>query len=118
MKKTTCMGECPDYDISIFENGKVILNARQFLEYEGSFEAQLSKDRTMELITLFEESAFNSFKDRYTSNFMDLPTTTISFNYGDVDKSIVDYDGAPQELKQLEAAVARLIDELNWKPIK
>lgn len=118
MTKTPCMGACPDYDLLIFSSGKVILNARQFLEIQGDFEAILDNEKLEELISLFEKSGFNSFNNSYKSNRTDLPTTIITFNYSGSTKKVIDYDGAPSELKELEAEVHGLIQKLDWREVK
>lgn len=118
MTKTPCMGTCPDYDISVFTDGRVVLNARQFLDLTGTFEAKLEKEKLENLIAMFENSGFDSFEKSYKSNRTDLPTTTVTFNYSGKKKNVVDYDGAPAELKQLEAEVHQLIELLDWKELK
>lgn len=115
MNKTACFGTCPDYDISIFSDGSVLLNARQFVEMEGTFEARLPKEELKALVNAFKESQFDDFKNEYKSNKTDLPTTTIAFNHEEVNKKIIDYDGAPEELKELESKVHSLVKKLNWK---
>lgn len=115
MNKTACFGTCPDYDISIFSDGSVLLNARQFVEMEGTFEAKLPKEELKALVNAFKESQFDDFENEYKSNKTDLPTTTITFNHEEVNKKIIDYDGAPEELKELESKVHSLVKKLNWK---
>lgn len=118
MSKTACLGTCPDYDISIFSNGAVLLNARQFVEMEGAFKAKMSKEALNDLIAEFTSGSFDSFKTEYKSNRTDLPTTKLTFNHEGEKKTITDYDGAPEELKSLEAKVHSLIESLNWKKAK
>ncbi|WP_286746590.1 MULTISPECIES: DUF6438 domain-containing protein [Roseivirga] len=118
MKKTACMGACPDYDISIFSSGKVILNARKFLPLEGSFEARLPEARLDELLSLFVENRFMELESQYTSSRKDLPTTTVSFYNGGKKKTVIDYDGAPERLKAIEASIHNLIDSLSWSAVK
>jgi len=118
MTKTLCMGTCPDYDISIFPDGKVVLNARQFLELQGNYESQLGEGQLEGLINKFETSGFDSFQRSYKSNRSDLPTTTVTFNYQGKTKKVVDYDGAPAELRGLEQEIHSLIDSLEWKERK
>ena len=78
MNKTACFGTCPDYDISIFSDGSVLLNARQFVEMEGTFEAKLPKEELKALVNDFKGSQFDDFENEYKSNKTDLPTTTIT----------------------------------------
>ncbi len=118
MKKTPCMGTCPNYDISIFSNGNVVLNAREHVGMEGTFNAKLTDNQFASLMEAFESNDFFSYRDSYKSNKTDLPTTTISFKQDGKEKTIVDYDGAPQSLKDLEQKVDDLLELLNWKPAK
>ena len=119
MKKTSCMGDCPVYEISIYSNRTVLLKAEENLELEGTYKSKLSKENYEELVTAFENSNFFSFKNEYTSRiFKDLPTTWIFYSTSDRQKKIKDYYGAPEELKKLEIMVASLIDSLEWKKVK
>jgi hypothetical protein len=118
MKKTPCMGACPDYDLTIYTNGFVALDARQNLKIQGKFSAIMSKEYLNKLISKFEESNFESFNNAYISNRTDLPTTFITYQKEGFKKKIEDYDGAPVALKELENAVAMLISELKWQEVK
>ena len=118
MKKTPCMGPCPDFDLTIYKNGFVELDARQHLDLTGKFTSNVSEEFLNELIGKFEENNFESFKDSYVSNKTDLPTTFITFQKEGFKKKIEDYDGAPKNLKDLEKAVEALISELKWKAVK
>lgn len=118
MKKTPCMGTCPDFDINIYKNGFVELDARQHLDIQGKFSSNVSSEFLNELIDKFEVANFGSFEDSYVSNKTDLPTTFITYQKEDFKKKIEDYDGAPKALKDLEKAVEALITELKWKAVK
>ncbi|MFW6328106.1 MAG: DUF6438 domain-containing protein [Bacteroidota bacterium] len=119
MKKTSCMGNCPVYEISIHENRSVKLHAKENIGMEGQYRSKLSKQRYNNLVSAFESGKFFSFENTYTSRiFKDLPTTYIYFSHEGENKKIKDYYGAPKELKELEKRVARLIDELEWKKVK
>lgn len=112
------MGTCPDFDLNIYKNGFVELDARQHLDLKGKFSSNISAEFLNELIDKFEEANFGSFEDTYISNKTDLPTTFITYQKEGFKKKIEDYDGAPKSLKDLEKAVASLITELKWKAVK
>jgi hypothetical protein len=118
MKKTPCMGPCPDFDLNIYKNGFVELAARQHLDLKGKFTSSVSQEYLDALIGKFEENNFASFEDAYITNKTDLPTTFITYQKEGFKKKIEDYDGAPQALKDLEKAVAAPISELKWKAVK
>lgn len=118
MKKTPCYGDCPEYELMIFANRTVVIDAKQHLDIKGRYVSELSEERFEELINKFEESDFFAFKDEYTSNMTDLPTTFVTFRTGGREKKIMDYHGAPEELKKLEKAVHELIVELEWEEVE
>lgn len=118
MKKTPCMGSCPEYELMIFGNRIVVIDAKQHLDIKGRYVSELSEERFEELINKFEESDFFAFEDEYTSNITDLPTTFVTFRTDGKEKKIMDYHGAPEELKALEKAVHELIVELEWEEIE
>lgn len=118
MKKTPCMGPCPEYELMIFADRKVVIDARQHLDIKGRYISELPADRYEELINKFKESDFFAFEDEYTSNVTDLPTTFVTFRSEGREKSIMDYHGAPEELKELEKAVHKLIVELEWEKVE
>lgn len=118
LKKTPCFGECPEYELMIFDDRKVVIDAKQHLEIEGRYISELSEDRYEALISEFKESNFFAFEDEYTSNITDLPTTFVTFRTEGKEKKIMDYHGAPEELKELEKAVHELIVELEWEEVE
>ena len=61
----------------------------------------------------FQPGNFFDFKEKYYSNAVDLPTTYLYFSDKGNNKTVVDYDGAPQELKYLEERIGKLLD-LDW----
>ncbi len=114
IEKTACFGECPVYTLSVYKDRAVILNAQQNLRLKGTYRSQLSDKRYQELVDLFMKHDFFSFKDRYTGEVTDLPTTFITFSHAGQSKKIMDYYRAPETLKSLESELHGLIDELSW----
>ncbi|MEP2773350.1 MAG: DUF6438 domain-containing protein [Fulvivirga sp.] len=118
IQKTPCMGTCPEYEMMIFENRRVVIEAKQHLPIKGKFRGELSVQTYEELIEKFEDSDFFEFEDRYTSNITDMPTTYLTYRSGDKAKKIMDYHGAPKALKDLENEVHGLIDQISWTEVK
>ena len=111
---TPCFGACPAYTIHIYNNRTVTLKAEKFLRMEGDFVARLKQKELDRLVQLFDSRIFD-FKDEYTAQISDMPSVYLTFNYNNRQKQILDYYGAPEELKQLEHEVFALINKLNWK---
>jgi hypothetical protein len=115
LEKTPCMGYCPVYTISLYEDGTVIYAGKKNVNLLGSFKASIPHNRLKHLQDAFLKAGFLEMKDSYRSLLKDLPTTYISFTSQGQTKKIMDYDGAPEKLKDLEKQVTALVDELKWK---
>lgn len=111
LKKTACYGTCPVYELKIYNNRIATLHAEEFLDIQGAYFTKIDKEIYNALIEDFSKSAFFDFKNEYIHNISDLPTTYITFR----EKTIKDYYGSPEQLKELERTLASLVDELKWK---
>ncbi len=117
MQKTKCFGACPVYTIDIYESGMVYFNGKENVDKIGEFKIRLSKKELNRLIDLFTENRFFDLQDKYVSDVSDLPTTYIYFSHNGKRKRIMDYDGAPQNLKKLESEVSQLVKIPKWKQV-
>lgn len=115
MTKTQCFGACPAYEFELYSDRTASYNGLAFTERKGEWEARLNKKQFDSIIKEFEESDFFKFEDRYYSDITDLPTTYLFYSDGTSEKKVMDYYGAPDELKKLEEKVEELIQQLEWK---
>ncbi len=118
MEKTACYGACPVYTLSIYNSGILVLTGKENIPYKGMFCSKLKRAEWTRIKQAFISSQFFSFKDQYTSQLKDLPSTFVTFRWDGKSKTIEDYDGAPDELKNLEDLVVKLIDTQKWKACK
>ncbi len=116
MKKTACMGNCPVYEISIYENRVVLLKGVENIPYTGAYYSKLSKKEFENIEEEFNRSNFFDFDTEYSGSMTDLPTTFLTYTKGSQSKTIKDYYGAPDEIKALEKRLGSLIETLRWKP--
>ncbi len=116
--KTSCRGKCPVFTMTIYSNGRILFVGKENVLNIGKFEKQLSSSELDELIQSFNNSDFFKFSDKYTSHATDLPTIYISYSNGDKFKKIKDYFGAPEELKQLEKLLDKIVDTKDWKTME
>ena len=117
LQKTSCFGECPVYTLKVYSNGDVFLNGESYIPYLGCHKSLLSSANLQSLKEKFSKSQFFGFKDQYYEGVTDLPTTYIYYRDGRLKKKVMDYYGSPQELKDLELLLEKLVDQLKWKPI-
>jgi len=115
MKKSSCYGPCPVYELIIYKNGVAKLTAEKHLDLQGEFYTKLSGSTVEALVSKFRKARFFEMESQYTSITKDLPTTWIYFSNEGMQKRIKDYDGAPESLKAMEKELSSLLESEDWK---
>ena len=118
MKKTPCFGHCPVYTITIGNNGKGLFEGSENVENIGTYRFRLSGVEIEELIISFEKARFFELEDKYYKLMSDLPTTWLTYRANGKQKEIMDYYGAPEELKALENEIETLVLSSKMKKVK
>lgn len=104
----------PKYEIKLFNNRQMYLDAIRNLDITGKHMRTLSEKEYNALIKAFTDADFFEFEDSYTSDMTDLPSRYLYFCYDGKEKKILDYYGAPEELKELELLVQSFLDRVGW----
>jgi len=118
MKRTPCYGSCPVYTVKIDKKGKGLFEGVENVEKIGRFSFSLSQDELMEFENAFQQVDFYQLKNIYDGQVSDLPTTYISYNKDGNRKKIMDYYGAPEQLRDLENSIETLVLSKKMKKIK
>ena len=113
-RKTGCRGTCPVYYLEIFRSGKMNFEGIKHVDKIGLYTKNINPKQVEDLIKEFQEVNFEGFKDKYTAMVTDLPTTYTSFTNNGKTKKIMNYHGAPQELKKLERKLERIARSNQW----
>ena len=87
LKRTHCFGTCPVYELSVFADGTVEWNGKQYVGTVGEASAMLSKQQVDDLIQTLAASRFSTFQNSYKSQTTDLPTTFLTFTYDGATKT-------------------------------
>ncbi len=116
LKKDPCFGVCPVYTFMVDGTGKASFIGVRNVAKMGSWNRQLPPEATNALFEAFEASSFQQFQDEYTAQVTDLPTTWVTYKTSTYEKTIKDYFGAPEALKNLEKMVETIAEEdAEWK---
>ncbi len=106
MKKDPCYGTCPVYTFKVDGKGNAKFHGESFVTKEGAWTRHLSPVATNSLFDSFIAGNFADFADNYSDPYItDLPTTWLTFIHGSTNKTVKDYFGAPDALKELESLV-------------
>ena len=114
MKRGNCFGGCPVYMVSIFGDGTVIYEGKDFVKVKGKRTHKISKNKVQRLIREFQRIHYFSLKDKYTEDenglsFTDGRSTTTSIRLNGRSKEVYNYYGAPKSLERLE----KMIDNIT-----
>lgn len=109
MERTPCFGQCPSYKITIFNTGRVLYEGYSFVDQEGNFETSLSKAELARLKKKIDEIKIFALKNKYDTNITDIPSCLIYVNDGEQTKKIYDRYGAPEDLKDFEKLIDKLV---------
>jgi len=118
LQRTPCYGTCQVYTIKIDKNGKGLFEGVENVEKIGMFSFSISQDALMEIENAFHQVNFFQLKKIYDAEVSDLPTTYITYNKDGKRKKIMDYYGAPEELRSLENSIETLVLSKKMKRIR
>ena len=123
LSRTSCFGPCPIYAVSIDAKGTVKYEGKKFVRVTGVQTDQIPVSRVAELLATVDRIRFFELEDRYrvirnadgtTTMVTDLPTTFVTVTRGGQTKSIEDYVGAPESLKQFEKQIDEAARTARW----
>ena len=123
LERTSCFGPCPVYSVTIDGKGNVTYEGKKFVRVPGRQSDQIPVSRVAELAATVERIRFFDLNDEYrvirnadgtTTMVTDLPTTFVTVTRGGQTKSIEDYVGAPESLKELEKQIDETARTKRW----
>lgn len=131
MDRGMCYGWCPVYSVQISGDGLVIYEGRDYVDAIGIHKKQISQDEVFELVNRALEIEFFELHDSYHDitywqldehgwvhpmgmHVTDLPTCTTEITIGDNTKSVSDYVGAPQRLRDFEKLIDSVAGTHEW----
>lgn len=114
LERTVCFGSCPDYTLTIYGNGTLIYEGRNFVAVTGRQTSNISQEHIQELARAFYAIGYFSLKNEYSAPVTDLPTTTTSIAIDGRYKKIVNYYGAPEQLIELENMIDDIAGSERW----
>lgn len=124
LERTTCYGTCPSYTLSILKDGTVNYIGREYVRVKGTAQWKVDPAVVDSLVREFIKIDYFSLDDRYTriknadGTFSeatgDSPTTITSVNFSGKHKEIVNNEGAPTKLRDLERAIDEAVNSKKW----
>ncbi len=128
LERTGCFGSCPSYVVSLYEDGLVKFEGRDFVARKGVFTKRVLRSAVARVFARAESIRFWELQDKYAVAEevkqggetivrlppTDLPTRYVTVRTATKTKRIEDYWGAPPELHELEKLIDTTADVSAW----
>jgi len=118
LERTACKGKCPVYALTIYGNGTVVYEGKEFVKIQGRQTTSISEDKIRELVSEFEKIDYFSLSDNYQNRVItDMPSAITSITIGGKTKTVNHYHGdlgAPKELSALEDKIDEIANSAQW----
>lgn len=118
LTRSVCFGFCPDYTVSIDQDGVVRYEGRRFVNVTGVQQSQISPAEVQALLARFDAANFESLRDEYRSPVSDMPTYTLTLTRNGRTKTVIDYAGTragmPEAVRELETEIDRVANTAQW----
>jgi membrane dipeptidase len=109
LQRTPCFGTCPEYTVTLRDDGTVSYVGRQYVRVSGQHSWKIDPSAVRALAREMVAAGFFELQDVYTDLRTDNPTTYTSLTIGTRSKKIKDYVSGPPTLKDIE----KRIDEVS-----
>ncbi len=115
ISKGPCMGQCPVYTLTVYNNGLATYRGERFTEKEGLFVKKLDKETYEQLLQSFDNTNLWQFNTVYPTEFPDLPTVSITyFDEEGNRKQVIGKDSRPQPVLELEKLLDAVANGTGW----
>jgi hypothetical protein len=101
--------------IPTYSTGNAELEAKNNMNWVGSYAARMSKSKISHIRKMFEKADFFSLEDQYSTLESDRSTTEVWYKKGDQEKKVRLYGEGPEELKSLIDELQEIVDDIEWK---
>ncbi len=114
LKKTPCYGRCPVFSFKIYSSGFVDYYGKANTEMEGLYSGKLTDENVAIVLKKIEKINFFELNNIYDTNVTDFPSVNVYANKDGKKKQIIDRQGGPKDLKELEALLDEMIKTVKW----
>jgi len=114
LQRTVCFGTCPDYTVTLKDDGTVLYRGRQFVKTPGEHTWKIEPAAVRALAREMEAAGFFELQDAYTAMVTDNPTTFTTLTIGSRTKKVKDYVAGPPKLKDIETKIDEVSGVLKY----
>ena len=125
LERTTCFGTCPAYKLTIFDDGKVVFEGKDFVKTKGKAKGRITKARVADLLREFDRIDYVKLDDDYgegnkcPEGWTDYPSAITSLTRDGKQKTVRHYLGCRglpilDQLTTLENKIDQVANTRRW----
>ncbi len=114
MKKDPCLGQCPVFTLTLFDNGVVGYKGERYTDKVGLYLKRLSKPELESIAAAFRRADLGQYDYVYRSESRELPAVSISYYEGDFSKTILGKETRPAAVLDLESRLDAIANSSGW----
>ncbi|HET8859830.1 DUF6438 domain-containing protein [Marivirga sp.] len=111
LKTTSCMGECPVFEMELYGDKTLVFNGKQHTEVSGEQQKTLTDEQFEALLGIIESADWPGLDDEYKSTMLDLPTQNFKYNRNGIQKSVIKYGTAPKSINNMSDIILTFVEE-------
>ena len=116
MTRTACYGTCPQYTISIYDNGFIKYDGKLFVDKKGCYYSKISQSSLDLLIAKIKIIDFFDLNTNYDAPMTDLPSVIVEVNLASNHHKITDRFSGPEKLKELQLFIDSISNSVvEWQ---
>tara|TARA_B100000902_G_C27134971_1_gene825560 strand:- start:459 stop:830 length:372 start_codon:yes stop_codon:yes gene_type:complete len=115
MKRTACYGTCPQYQVSIYNNGDVKYEGLNFVEKIGCYSSSISRNKINNIKDQINNVNFFSLDSVYNAPMTDVPSVILEVNLDCKSFQVVDRFNGPKGLKEFQKFIDLIVNSImQW----
>jgi hypothetical protein len=123
LERTSCFGTCPVYKVEVRSDGVVNYAGEAFVKDVGKRSRNISASAFQRIVAKIQQVHFFDLDDEYLTKrnpngsltaVTDLPTTITTVTTDKLQKSVRNYYGGPNSLKELEDLIDEVCGTAAW----
>lgn len=115
--KTPCFGQCPVYDVKVYESGYAVWEGKNFTERMGIYTTTVNATDRQKFFAEAESRGFFEFDEKYDNPAVqDLPSSSLMLRRDGIRHRVTIRINVPNEVKDYFADAQQFFEGLDWQP--
>ena len=113
LERTGCLGNCPEYNVTVFSNGWVRYEGRGYVRIAGTRKSRIPSSDVQKLVERLQDEDFFKWevKDQVC---VDFPEVEITATLNGKQKQVLEGCNAPGKVLQLANEIDRITGAKRW----